>query len=661
MTNYRMISRRLGMLLAMLFACFVAQDRALAQDGGRRNGLRAAFIAADSGQLSLEQAARYQGDRLHPWLHATVLRRQLATVEPARMQSALDAMGEQPAGRWLRGLWLHELARRQDWGAYRAAYRDSEDTALRCADLRARLPAGDADAAWVAAAQALWLRPDSLPSLCDAPMAKLAQLGKLEEGLRWQRIDLAIPEGQAGVVRFAARGLGSDGQKLADSYAAYLVAPTATVPASWPMDERSRAVAAAGLARLARRDPDRAQQLLSAVPANRLDAARRGTVAYQVALWTVASYLPNSAQRLNAVPESAYDDKLHEWRVREAISRGDDSAALLAITKMGEKQRSDSHWQYFEARLRERLGQNEAAKALYQRAAQHAGFHGWLAADRLAQPYALCPLEPRSEAALDKRVAANVGLARALDLFAIDRPEPAAREWAAMVKAMSDDERRVAVRRALAEGWFDRAVFGMNVPPDDTRHYSLRFPLHHEADIRLQSQVNALDPAWVAGQTRAESSFMPRARSHADARGLMQLLPGTGLQVSKRLGLEWRGSESLYEPSTNIRLGTAYMRQMLDRQGGKAYMAIAAYNAGPAPIDRWRAARGQLDPDFFIESIPYKETREYVARVLAFSVLYDWRLNGSASPLSERMRGRLASDPKRRRPFTCPVRAVASE
>ena len=103
------------------------------------------------------------------------------------------------------------------------------------------------------------------------------------------------------------------------------------------------------------------------------------------------------------------------------------------------------------------------------------------------------------------------------------------------------------------------------------------------------------------------------------------------------------------------------MRQMLDRHGGKAYLAIAAYNAGPAPASRWEAARGQLDPDFFIESIPYKETREYVARVLAFSVVYDWRLNGNAGPLSERMRGRLVTDPKQRRPFTCPVRAVAQE
>jgi soluble lytic murein transglycosylase len=377
-------------------------------------------------------------------------------------------------------------------------------------------------------------------------------------------------------------------------------------------------------------------------------------VSYQIALWTVASYLPGSAERLAAVPDAAYDERLHEWQAREAMSRGDDAGALAAIVRMGPAQRADSRWQYFEARLRERLGQSEAAKALYKQAAQSPSFHGWLAADRLQQPYALCPLEPSTDAALRARVASDAGLQRAFDLFALDRADPAAREWGSAIKAMDDDARRVAVQRALAEGWFDRAVFGMNLSPDDTRYYSLRFPLHHAQDIRTFSSASGLDPAWVAGETRAESSFMPKARSGADARGLMQLQPATAQSAAQRLGVPWTGGESLYEPTTNLRLGAAELRRLLDRYDGFAYLAIAGYNAGPAPADRWRAARGQLEPDFFIETIPWKETRDYVARVLAFSVVYDWRLNGSATPLYGRMLGRLDSGPGSRRGFVCP-------
>ena len=648
-----MILRRLPVFLVLL----LANGACSAQGGERLAALRSAFTAADNGQLDIADARRFSGDPLYPWLRATVLRKQLDVLAPEQVTPVLDDLGEQAAGRWLRAAWLGQLAKRGDWAAYRAAYRGSDDLALRCADLRSRTGFQE-DERWAEDARQLWLTGSSLPEDCDVPMARLGELGKLGDSLRWQRFDLALEQGEVGLVRAIARGMRPDASALATAYADFLAAPRLPMPV-FPDSDRSRNVVATALGRLAKRDPERARQLLAQIPTSSLDPAGRGRVAYQIALWNVASYLPGSAERLNAVPATAYDEKLHEWRVREAITRGDDAAALAAIMAMGEKQRGDSRWQYFEARLRERLGQSDAARALYSQAARQPTFHGWLAADRLQLPYALCALEPVTDPRLSRRVADNPGLARALDLFAIDRSDAAAREWSAAVKPMPDAERRLAVRRAIGRGWFDRAVFGMGMHPDDTRHYSLRFPLHHEDDIRSQSRVNGLDPAWVAGQTRAESSFMPKARSAADARGLMQLLPGTGALTAKRLGLPWQGGESLYDPSTNIRLGTAYMRQMLDRYDGKPYIAIAAYNAGPAPADRWRDARATLEPDFFVETIPYKETRDYVARVLAFSVVYDWRLNGNAAPLSERMLGRLVTEPARRKSFTCPNPALA--
>jgi soluble lytic murein transglycosylase len=159
---------------------------------------------------------------------------------------------------------------------------------------------------------------------------------------------------------------------------------------------------------------------------------------------------------------------------------------------------------------------------------------------------------------------------------------------------------------------------------------------------------------------RAESVFDPRARSAADARGLMQIQPATGASVAAKLGIAWGGGDSLYEPSTSVQLGAAYLRQLLERYDGLTYLAIAGYNAGPAPVNRWRADRGTLEPDFFIESIPWKETRDYVARVLAFSVVYDWRLNGVAAPVSERLLGRASASPEARRPFTCPEPSPAT-
>ena len=117
----------------------------------------------------------------------------------------------------------------------------------------------------------------------------------------------------------------------------------------------------------------------------------------------------------------------------------------------------------------------------------------------------------------------------------------------------------------------------------------------------------------------------------------MQLLPATAEQVARRNGLHWGGSDSLYDPATNIALGTRYLAHMAERYNGAPWLASAAYNAGPNRVDQWLAARGNLPPDLFVATIPFKETREYVARVMAFSLIYDWRLHGNAVPLASRM------------------------
>ncbi|MGO1719442.1 MAG: transglycosylase SLT domain-containing protein, partial [Luteimonas sp.] len=101
----------------------------------------------------------------------------------------------------------------------------------------------------------------------------------------------------------------------------------------------------------------------------------------------------------------------------------------------------------------------------------------------------------------------------------------------------------------------------------------------------------------------------------------------------------------------NIRIGTAYMGERRN-QYGYPYIASAAYNAGPTPTARWQAQRGDMDADIWIETVSYRETREYVARVMAFSVIYDWRLNGAAVPISDRMHGRIGAPS---RSFACPA------
>ncbi|MFC5576973.1 transglycosylase SLT domain-containing protein [Lysobacter niabensis] len=626
--------------------------------------VQAAIEAAERGDFDAAQYADLARHPLYAWIEYASLRRNIDSIGAAQAQSFLGRYNGQAAGAAFREIWIAEAARRKDWPALLAAWKPAvgKNTELRCAQLQARQASGRDDAQWDGEVQALWRDTGKpLPANCDPVFDALAAKGGLTPALRWERIDKAAAEWQPAVMRSAARGLSAEDAALANDYAAFFEAihPRAL---EWPKTDRSRRMASQGLARLAKSVPMAGEaQLPQYAEAFGFTEEDRGRVLYQAALWTVASYEPESAQRLNAVPASAYDERLHEWRAREAMARSDWPAALAAIRKMGDKQRNDSRWQYFEARLSEMTGDKATAQRLYREAANKAEFHGFLAADRINASYTLCPWMPGDTDAQRDAVARDPAIVRAVGLYRIDRRGWAGREWDDALSRFDDTQRRLAVEVAQSHGWFDRAVFalgktpGGDPRPEELRLYTLRFPLHHDATIRREAATNRLDPAWVAGEIRAESVFDPRARSGANAMGLMQVLPATGAAIASDLGLTWGGAESLYDPDTNITLGSAYLRQLLDKYGGQPYQAIAGYNAGPAPLARWQSQRPGMEPDFWIETISYKETRDYVARVLAFSVLYDWRLNGNALGLTDRMRGRLAGPRKK---FVCPL-AVA--
>jgi soluble lytic murein transglycosylase len=117
----------------------------------------------------------------------------------------------------------------------------------------------------------------------------------------------------------------------------------------------------------------------------------------------------------------------------------------------------------------------------------------------------------------------------------------------------------------------------------------------------------------------------------------MQLLPANAPRLAKLEHRPYGGKNDLFRPTLNIELGTRHLAEVLARYDDRAWLAAASYNAGPAPVDRWLRQRSQLPVDLWIETIPYRETREYVARVLAFSVIYDWRLHGDAASLAARL------------------------
>jgi soluble lytic murein transglycosylase len=639
-----------------------------AQDAGdaRRDAFRQAYAAARQGGDGWRALAANLADYpLYPYLEAAALSHDLRQLDRAAVESYLRRYpGLIPASD-LRRDFLLELARRQDWTGFLALYQPGLGDALACDALQARLAQG-ARLDFEQDLAPLWSKP-ALPGACDPVLAAAHDQGLLTEARLWARIDLAAAAGQGNAIAALAPWLPADQQAAGQHLAQALRDPAGAVAAAsaWPDTPRQRQAAALALQRLARRQSASADSAWQGLQSRfRFSAQQRDDILHALALYHATDFDENALERLAALPPAAQSNATREWRVRVALARQDWPAVLAALDALAQDQRDDGEWRWFRARALDKLGRGDEGRPLLAALAREPTYFGFLAADRLGQPYAICPLGYAADPQRQQALLAEPGLQRAFELYAVDLPRLARREWAQALAGADPDTVRQAVDLAYRRGWYDRAVFTFN-SGDALRYYEQRFPLASQDGVVPQAGQAGIDPSWAYAILRAESAWAADARSGADARGLMQLVPGTAEQVARRHGLPWEGGQSLYDPATNIALGTRYLAELAARYGGAPWLASAAYNAGPAKLDQWLAARGSLEPDLFVASIPYKETREYVARVMAFSVIYDWRQQGKAVPLSQRMppQGqpyRLPDGSTPRKDVTCPAEAAGT-
>lgn len=152
--------------------------------------------------------------------------------------------------------------------------------------------------------------------------------------------------------------------------------------------------------------------------------------------------------------------------------------------------------------------------------------------------------------------------------------------------------------------------------------YYLAFPYGYKDFVAMYSSQNNLDPLFVLAVIREESSFKADAVSFAGALGLMQIIPSTGKSIANQLGTKNFSQSMLLDPETNIKMGTFYLKQMLDNFDQNKYFALGAYNGGPRAMEKWVSSRGNMDIDEFIETIPYDETRNYIKKVMGSYHLY---------------------------------------
>jgi soluble lytic murein transglycosylase len=201
-------------------------------------------------------------------------------------------------------------------------------------------------------------------------------------------------------------------------------------------------------------------------------------------------------------------------------------------------------------------------------------------------------------------------------------------EWRFGQESLQPNALPQAVHLAARWGWYDQAVTAATAARV-FNDYELLYPRPYDAPVKAGARLTGLTPEIVYSVIRQESLYRNDAVSTANARGLMQLQLDTARRTARQWKLSAPSDIALFDPAVNVVLGAAQLKLLLDRFGEQLPVALAAYNAGPNAAQRWLPPV-PMEPDIWIENIPYSETRGYVQRILWHSVVFAWLPKGKA-------------------------------
>ncbi|MBB3190854.1 transglycosylase SLT domain-containing protein [Halomonas cerina] len=586
--------------------------------------MQAALQAARQQQWHAIDPAAIEEHVLAGYVAYHRLRARLPQAGPEEVLGFIERHADSPLAEWMRAQAIEAYG---EAGRYRSllAVADGEPsgTERQCHYYTALLDTASATAA--SGGRALWAVGHSQPKACDPLFDTLRARGEIGPAEVWERLTLAWREGRPGMTAYLGRQLSDDWafaraalDRLQDDFAAITTLPACLGPDC----QASDALFAAAMHGFTRADSETALEAWRQVaPRLSLEADRLRAIEHDLVFYSLVRNVDRNLAWVDAtLPRLAGPDLL-ELRTRVALADRDWAGVLAWIERMPASMRDEARWQYWWARASEQRGDQAAADTAYARAAGERSFFGFAAADRLGRPYALNLERPVIDAALQREVTQWPVVQRTKALLRLGEPGLANSEWLAAAARVGPDEARAMADYAARQGWQARLV-QTTIAAKLWDALAWRFPEAHREAFRRWGGATEVDPYLLMGIARRESAYNPVALSPAGARGLMQLMPATAAQVARRLGLADPGPYGVLDPDLNIRLGSTYIGEMLDRYRGNRLAAAAAYNAGPGRVDRW-LADGPEAFDLFVEAIPFRETRQYVQAVLSYRVIFE--------------------------------------
>lgn len=626
---------------AVLGALWWLASPVAAQSGDER--ILAAREAASKGDLARLSAlaAQPSSHLLEPYVQYWALSAQIARLAEPVNDAAVRHFLRQNAGsvlaERLRNEWVRRLGHEKRWDEFNAEYGllMQPEQAQQCLAVQAGHPDG---AAALLALNAQWLTLMDLPDTCEPVLRERVAAGRFTSEDVWQRFRRQIEARRYASARQTLGWLSgvtppslAQLESIANKPENHLKQAAARNPDS----RLAREMLVTALARRARTDAAAAVRDMNALPASALTDADRAYLWGQFGWMAALSRLPEARSWFAQARGVAMSDEQHAWRARAALRVQDWAGVQRAIEAMPAALQDTPDWAYWLGRAHRAQGREAQAVMQFSRFADQPDFYGILSTEALGRAFQWPAAAAPVNAAELARAAAAPEFRRTEALLRLELRMEGLREWNWGLRGADDRYLLAAAEFARRAGLYDRAI----AAADRTRNehdYALRYPAPHHEIFTRETRAQELDLAWVYGLVRQESRFMIAARSGVGAQGLMQVMPATGKWIARKQGWTDYHPGWLIRIDTNVQLGTAYLRHVLNDLDNHPVLASAAYNAGPSRAKRWRDSR-PLEGAIYAETIPFNETRDYVKKVMANAELYATRFERRPLALGERL------------------------
>ena len=523
---------------------------------------------------------------------------------------------------------LKRFAKQERWTSLLKFYKnDQGGNRAKCLGLEAsvRTHSGKPRQVALLAGKKLWLSGNDRPKSCDGLFNLLKKNHLIDSDSTWKRITLAMEKGKTRLASSLAKN--TKHAELTTLWGKLRKKPSQNLSHKLlkKNNPQTRQLITYAMKRIARKDTAKAQSKWEKIQKKRgFTQEEKADVNSYIAIRNALDHKPGTLKQFSKIPKDKRSAEANIWMARTAVRKGRWQEALNAIESMSEDEKKQDVWTYWRTYSNHRLGKKTIPEDYFE-LSKDTSFYGFLAADQLERPYVRLEQEEPDWAKFIPNIKKIKGLQRASELYRIGMPKLAQKEWMWEIKKLSHHDKLVAAAYALEINQPFLAIITVS-KTKDWNQVGLRFPMKYKDLVKSSAKQQGITPAWVYGIMRRESAFDAKISSSANAQGLMQILPRTAKEVARKLGIKDHRTADLLIPEKNARLGSAYLSQMLKKFKGNYAKATASYNAGPHRIPKWTPEYPIVAPRW-IESIPFNETRNYVRAVMAYTTIYDYKLN----------------------------------